>query len=151
MSESKVYLKGKVNRNFGTDIYTLTIEDCKGIMPYSFSITGKRVTEIKDGKKQAPKLVFSLEDITCEDPSDSSFISSWLESSLCWYSDENGDWSCESEYLSKDSKAENTTHSSAAIYLVLDNSISLIKNVEEVKSAVSNFIDELYSKLNLTN
>lgn len=151
-AKSRVYFQGKVDRNLDTDIYTFSIDECKGIKPSVSAIHGeKKATVSSNGEPGASKLVFSFEDIGCEESYDSSLITSWLTNSLEWYLYDD-EWQSESEYLPTDSENSETKHSSAVIYLVLDNSTSIgNNNVGKIKDAVSNFIDLLYNKLNSTN
>ncbi len=142
VNDSKVYFHGKVER-FSISDYTFSIDKCVRIVPSSLSVPGKKFS-LGDGK--AAKLEFVFENIGCEDPEDASSIQNWLETTLEWYPS-NGIWQTESEYLPTDSPSSNTTKSSAAIYLVLDNSTSIARDLPTIKNAVSNFIDILYSKL----
>ena len=122
------------------------------IQPSSSLITGKEEESLSsNGEPGASKLVFSFENLGCENPDDSSHIPSWLANSMYWYLS-NGRWRTDSEYNPKDYEKSETKHSSAVIYLVLDNSTSIgSNNVGKIKDAVSNFIDLLYNKLNSTN
>ncbi|MBD5413130.1 MAG: hypothetical protein HDR34_08390 [Treponema sp.] len=125
--------------------YTFEINEYSGIKPSSMKIIGGEIPSTKNPKLS--KLQFLFENIGCEESYESSFIPVWLSNSLAWSKTKNGKWNLNSEYNPEESNQENTSRSSAVIYLVLDNSFSLSTDISKVRNAVLNFIDTLYEKL----